>query len=166
MTQSTPQRKKQSRLILGLGLLVIAISVTSALFFGETSPVIAQGRIVLSEELTAQAQGMRRLFIIVRDAESPMPMPWGALDVTLSADPSGDVYSFILTRDNLRIMNQGGPLPKKLSLKARLDLDGIAGLDEPGDIVGSIGPVDFGSKDQVITLSSLVAESAAMPQDP
>lgn len=153
-----PKRRTKNRLLIGLGLVVVAACIGAAFFFGETSAVVAQGKVVLPESMTQQAQGMRTLFIIVRDAESPMPMPWGALVTTLNADPSGVVYEFKLTKDNLRIMNMNADAPKKLILKARLDLDGLGGADMPGDIVGSVSDVNFGAKDIVIPLNDLVTE--------
>ncbi len=155
-----PQRRTKNRLLMGLGLVVVFGCIGAALFFGETSPVVAQGKVVLPETMTPQAQGMRTLFLIVRDAESPMPMPWGALVTTLSTDPSGLVYEFKLTKDNLRIMNPAADAPKKLIIKARLDLDGLGGADMPGDIIGTASDIPFGGKDIVINLTDLVTEGS------
>jgi hypothetical protein len=155
-----PLRKARSRLILLTAVVVAAASIGVALFFGETSPVIASGKVTLSDELTAQAQGMKTLYLIVRDAESPIPMPWGALVTTLGSDPSGTFYSFILTQDNLNIMNPGGALPKTISIKARLDMDGMGGADTPGDITGELKNITFGTQNIEITLNELVSETS------
>lgn len=156
-----PQRRTKNRLLIGLGVIVVVGCIGAALFFGETSPVVAEGKVVLPETMTQQAQGMRTLFLIVRDAESPMPMPWGAMVTTLSADPTGVVYEFKLTRDNLRIMNTAADAPKKLIVKARLDLDGLGGSDMPGDIVGTENNIPFGGKNIVITLTDLINEATS-----
>lgn len=156
----SPQRKTKNRLLVILGFLVIASSIGAALMFGEKSPLIASGVVTLPETLTTQAQGMRTLYIIVRDAESPLPMPWGALITTLQEEPKGDVYSFVLTRDNLRIMNPGAEPPKKLQLKARLDMDGMGGPDMAGDIIGSKTDIPFGSRDVILELSELISEAS------
>ena len=155
-----PKRRTKNRLLIALGLIVVAGCIGAALFFGETSAIVAQGKVVLPEAMTQQAQGMRTLFLIVRDGESPMPMPWGAMVTTLNADPAGVVYEFKLTKDNLRIMNPSADAPKKLIVKARLDLDGLAGPDMPGDIVGSVSDVAYGAKDIVIQLTDLIPEGA------
>ena len=157
-TPTHPNRKAKNRLLLLLGIAVIAGSIGVALLFGEKSPIIASGSVILPENLTPQAQGMRTLYIIVRDAESPMPMPWGALVTTLQEDPKGRVYSFLLTRENLRIMNPGAEPPKNLQLKARLDMDGMGGADTQGDIVGLIKSVPFGTQNIEIQLTNLITE--------
>ena len=59
-------------------------------------------------------------------------MPYGAQKITLTETPSEQVTSFILTQDNVQVMQPNMPAPKKLTLKARLDLDGTGGKDKPG----------------------------------
>lgn len=155
-----PQRKAKNRILVGLGITVVTLSLAAAFFFGEKSPLIASGKIILPESMTLQAQGMRTLYIIVRDADSPMPMPWGALSITLSGEPQGEIYSFILTRENLSIMNSAAEPPKRLNIKARLDMDALGGADMPGDITGVKNDLPFGSRDVTIELSELVSEGA------
>ena len=78
-------KRSQQRLVLVSALtLVIAAAMGAAFYFGETSPVIAEGRVVIKPELVGQAQGMRTVYIIVRDPTSPMPMPYGAMATTIS----------------------------------------------------------------------------------
>lgn len=158
-----PQRKTKNRLLFIFGFVVIAGSIAAALTFGEKSPLIASGEVTLPDSLSSQAQGMRTLYIIVRDAESQIPMPWGALVTTLQEEPKGKVYSFILTRDNLRIMNPSAQPPKNIQIKARLDLDGMGGADMPGDIVGLAESVPFGSESVKIELNELVSEGSTAP---
>ena len=164
MTKS-PKRKTERRLILVFLILVIGACLGAAFFFGETSPVIAEGTIVLSPELNSQAQGMRTVYIIVRDPASPMPMPLGAMVTTISSDPQGQVMTFKLTKDNLRMMNPSAEHPAKIVIKARLDLDGLGGADTPGDIVGKSDSVDWGSKNITVKLDQLVS-APPEPQAP
>ncbi len=148
------------RLLFALGAVVVVGSIGAALYFGERSPIIASGVITLPQTMIQQAQGMRSLYIIVRDAKNPMPMPWGALSVTLNKEPSEQVYRFTLTRDNLRIMNPSQEAPQEIILKARLDVDGLGGGDMPGDIVGVSQPIPFGSNNIDLALQDLIAETA------
>ena len=46
--------------------------------------------------------------------------------------------------------------PAQFKLKARLDQDGSAGPDQPGDIVGEVFPVTLGQSDIEIRLSRKV----------
>ena len=41
-------------------------------------------------------------------------------------------------------MNPDAPMPKFLRIKARFDLDGTAGPDQPGDLTGGLDHVPFG----------------------
>ena len=158
---NSPQ-KNQRNILFAAAVLVIGAVVGAAFFFGETSPLIASGRVKLAPTLIEQAKGIRTLFIIVRDADSPMPMPWGAMSTTLSKEIGEDVYQFTLTQDNLRVMNRGGDLPKKLIIKARLDVDGMGGVDMPGDLTGSVSDIPFGSKDVTITINNLIGEGTPL----
>ncbi len=159
------KRKNERRLMLGFLILVIAACLGAAFFFGETSPVIAEGTITLSPELTSQAQGMRTVYIIVKDPASPMPMPFGAMVTTISADPKGQVMTFKLTKDNLSMMNPSAEPPAKITIKARLDMDGLGGADTPGDIVGKAENLDWGAQNVNVVLDQLIPPQPE-PQSP
>ncbi len=159
------KRQKERRMILGALTLVIAACIGAAFFFGETSPLIAEGKILLSPQLESQSQGMRTVYIIVKDPASAMPMPYGAMSTTLSNDPKGVVMSFMLTKDNLRIMNASADHPKTITIKARLDMDGMGGADSAGDIVGIVENIPWGSRDIQINLDQLITTHAE-PQTP
>ncbi len=99
-------------------------------------------------ELQKKDAGIRTLFIIVYDADSPRPMPYGAMKVTLKDDAKGSFYSGDLTTENVQTMG-GGAVPKNIRLKARLDKDGSAGMDSPGDLVGLVEKVKAGDKTEI-----------------
>ena len=106
---------------------------------------IADLEVEVSDKLSGQkTHGLRTLYIIVYDSQSSMPMPYGALKIDLSKDPQGTVYKGSLNSNNINVMS-GGPLPETLRIKARLDRDGSAGKDSPGDVVGTIEGVKKGS---------------------
>lgn len=152
----TNKRIVERRILLAALTIVIAACVGAAIFFGQTSPVIAEGQVILKPEFDAQAQGMRTMFIIVRDPSSPIPMPYGAMVTTITNDPTGNVLNFKLTKENLRVMSDASTLPKKINIKARLDMDGLGGSDQPGDIVGVVENVDWGATNLTIALDQLV----------
>lgn len=161
----TNKRQTERRILLAALTTVIAACIGAALYFGKTSPVIAEGNVSLAPGFDAQAQGMRTLFIIVRDPQSPMPMPYGAMVSTLPNEPSGTLMSFKLTKENLRVMNESQTPPQKITIKARLDLDGLGGADQPGDIIGILENVDWGATNLTINLDQLVtAEPEAQVQ--
>ena len=47
------------------------------------------------------------------------------------------------------------PKPKTMRIKARLDVDGQAGRDQPGDIVGEATQVAYGSTNIAIELNKI-----------
>jgi len=98
---------------------------------------------VLDKIVSGKTKGLRTLFIIVYDAQSAMPMPYGALKVDLMKDPEGTVYKGTLDSKNINVMS-GGPVPSSLRLKARLDKDGSAGKDAPGDFTGTVEGIKTG----------------------
>jgi hypothetical protein len=150
------KRQNERRILLAALTIVIAACIGAAIFFGQTSPVIAEGKVVLKPEFDAQAQGMRTVYIIVRDPASPMPMPYGAMATTLTSDATGNVMNFKLTKENLRVMAEASNPPQKVTIKARLDMDGLGGSDQPGDIVGILENVDWGARNLTIALDQLV----------
>ncbi len=150
------KRQNERRILLAALTIVITACIGAALFFGQTSPVIAEGKVLLKPEFDAQAQGMRTVYIIVRDPASPMPMPYGAMATTLTSDATGNVMNFKLTKENLRVMAEASNHPQKVTIKARLDMDGLGGSDQPGDIVGILENVDWGARNLTIALDQLV----------
>ncbi|MDA9951277.1 hypothetical protein N9D31_01755 [Oligoflexaceae bacterium] len=141
--------------IIGI-LIVIGFALMAAFKLGDKSPIIAEGRVTLSNELLANARGIRTLFIITYDENSPMPMPYGAIKFKLDDDAKAEVIDFKLTKDNLRIMNQAAKVPTSLKLKARLDLDGQGGRAQPGDLVGEMSAVPTGSEDLELKITTVV----------
>ncbi|MFW7378614.1 MAG: hypothetical protein ACOH5I_07405 [Oligoflexus sp.] len=137
-----------SALILWCGLYTA--SVASANSQGE---LMVSGSLSLSnDKLIEKAKGIRTLFLVVYNPESKMPMPYGAQKVDLEKDASGNFYNFEITTTSIRTMGGNAVLPTKLKVKARLDKDGSAGMDQPGDIIGMSGVVAKGSKNIKIVL--------------
>lgn len=145
-----------------VGFLVIVLAVAGAIYMamstGEKSPIFAAGKVALNSELADKAQGIRTLYIVVYDADSQMPMPFGAMKERLNADAhNGEFFDFMITREKLQVMGGADvPAPKHMRLKVRLDKDGLAGMDQPGDLIGSVENVAFGSDRVNVTIDKMV----------
>ncbi len=146
---------KKVGLFVGLGIVVIIIiAAMMAGKMGETSYAFAKGEIILDESLLESAARASTLYIIISGIDRPMP--FGAFRKTITSAPGKDVYKFVLTKDNIQAMQDISTWPNEIKLKARLDLDGAAGPDQPGDLVGELYPVTLGSKDLVLKIDRLV----------
>ncbi|WP_141732122.1 hypothetical protein [Oligoflexus tunisiensis] len=128
-------------LIVGL-VAVIAVSV--AFNTGEKSPIYVAGTVELPAEYQADAAGIQTMFVTIFDEESPMPMPYGAMKEHLPADLSQPI-EFALTKEKLQIMNPDARAPRYMRVKVRFDKDGMGGADQPGDLVGQVEHVQFGT---------------------
>jgi hypothetical protein len=91
------------------------------------------------------AAGIRTLFLLVYDITSERPMPYSAIiKVDLEKDAQGIFYKGVIEISNTAVMTVG-PVPKKMKIEARLDKDGDASTDEPGDLVGFVEGVKPGT---------------------
>ena len=94
-------------------------------------------------KLIEKGAKIRTLFITLYDAASAGPRPYGAMKVQLDQDAKGVVYKGTLDSGNVMVMG-GGETPQKLRIKAKLDKDGSAGPDAPGDLIGTADGVAVG----------------------
>jgi hypothetical protein len=111
---------------------------------------LASVEITVDDKVASAATGVRTLYVIVYDSESQRPMPFGAMKVELKADAKGSIYKGDLTTANVQRMNPHAPIPKTIRLKARLDKDGNAGMDQPGDVVGKLDSVKVGESARIV----------------
>ena len=115
--------------------------------FAEQDAIYVQGSIELKPELEERATGIRTLYMALFDADSPAPIPYGAIRYHLSEDAKGTFYTFVITEANLQKMPASAASnPRVLRVKARLDATGMAGPDKPGDLVGELPRVERGSR--------------------
>ena len=149
--------RSQTKLAVASAILVVlGAAMFAAIRFGEQSPLIASGTITLAPELTNQAKDITTLFIIVRDSASTAPMPVGAARKTINPGSNGKIFDFVLTKEFLQLMVAEANLPKSLTIKARLDVDGAGGPDTPGDLVGEISGVPLGSGGVQISVDRVI----------
>ena len=143
-------------------LITIVIGVATALKTGEKSAIYVSGRVLLDPALVEKADGIRTLYLILYDADSTVPMPYGAVRERLSESMrEGSGYNFLITKEKIQTMRpdaQHFP-PKNLRVKARLDKDGRAGRDQPGDLTGMVGQVPLGTTDVELKISQYIGPS-------
>ncbi|SME97781.1 hypothetical protein SAMN06296036_102386 [Pseudobacteriovorax antillogorgiicola] len=126
--------------------------------FGEKSNIYVSGEVVIPESFSDKINSnISTLFVVVYDEESPMPMPYGAMKLRLDQAPeAGGSLPFFVTKERLMVMRENQPPPYKLRVKARLDLDGNAGRDQPGDLTGEASGVALGTQDITITIDKYI----------
>lgn len=125
--------------------LVAALAISVALNTGEKSPIYVAGTVELPSELRADAEGIRTMFVTIFDEESQMPMPYGAMKEYLPQDLSQPI-EFALTKEKMQLMNpDSSHMPRYMRVKVRFDKDGMGGADQPGDLVGVVEHVPFGT---------------------
>lgn len=134
--------------------VILAIAIISAGKMGETSHAFAEGTIKVDPQLFEKAQGIETLFIVMTGPDRPMPL--GALRKSVKLKENGDLYRFLLTKDNMQMMMGDQTVPESFKLKARLDSDGQAGPDQPGDLVGEALDVKRGQKGIEIVISKVI----------
>lgn len=130
-------------LVVGIAV-VIVIAIVMAGRMGKTSATHAAGTVVVSDDLVDEAKSIKTLFITVFDINQPRP-PYGAMRQTVEVSADGTVTDFVLTKERVQRMQPQKPWPKEFRLKARLDQDGSAGMDRPGDLVGELPSVSAGA---------------------
>lgn len=116
---------------------------------------IASGVLRLPGKLSGNAKNLRTIFISIHDARTQSPMPCAAKKLVLEKDAVGDFLSFKLETHTITMMACPS-IPELMNLKAKLDQDGSAGRDQPGDIVGFLKAVKKGSRKLTLTLDKLV----------
>lgn len=147
--------KKVALIGVVLLLVVAGISLVAAFNFGETSKPHAAGLIQVDPSVDDKAQYAKTLFLVVFGSD--MPMPYGAMKIRLDEPlSSSHPLNFRITKERLQLMNENRPLPRELRIKARLDRDGIAGPDQPGDMTGEISGVYPGATDLTILINRYV----------
>jgi hypothetical protein len=129
-------------------ILTLGLSVSP--FVKAADQKFATLEVTVEDKVAKAATGVRTLYVIVYDSESKMPMPYGAMKVDLKADAKGSIFKGDLTTANVQRMNPQAPFPKTIRLKARLDKDGNAGMDQPGDVVGKAEGIKVGDNAKIV----------------
>jgi hypothetical protein len=150
------QKRKRNRWLLPAGSIGFIIAVLLiATRFAIKPETFVSGTILVPAEVARQAGEIKIMFITLFDADLPGP-PYGAMREPIQIDPEGTERTFFVTREKLQIMNPSRPLPNRLRVKVRLDVDGQGGADQPGDITGEVQDIVTGSSSIEITTDRVV----------
>ena len=126
------------------GIVVVLVAVVLAFMVGEKSELYLSGKVTVEPSLLAKAKNISTIYLILRDAESKIPMPYGAYRDRVNFNHSNS-YRFVITKEKLQLMQQQASIPRVFNLKVRLDSDGYGGVDQQGDLVGEQSNVAFGT---------------------
>jgi hypothetical protein len=134
--------------------LIAAVAVVGAFMAGKKSPIYVAGQVVIPQEQMAEAAKIDTLFLVIYDENSPMPMPYGAVKERLGTalQEGQSTIDFMITKEKIQLMNERAGTPRSMRVKARLDRDGIAGRDQPGDLTGEVQHIGFGARDVTIKI--------------
>ena len=126
------------------GIIVALVAIGLAFVVGEKSEIYLSGKVTVDPSLLDKAKNISTVYIILRDAENKIPMPYGAYRDRVNFKHA-DSYRFVITKEKLQLMQQQAPVPRVFNLKVRLDTDGYGGVDQLGDLVGRQSDVAFGT---------------------
>ena len=139
--------------------LVAVISLVAAMNFGEKSSIYVSGEVKIPSSFSGKVGNIETLFVVVYDQDSPMPMPYGAMKLRLGDQvTAGQSVPFFITKERIMTMRENQPPPRRMRVKARLDRDGVAGRDQPGDLTGEVTDILLGTSGVTIEIDKLIAD--------
>lgn len=115
------------------------------------APKGIQGTIVLADEFRARIQPNAVLYVIARDADRPQSPP-----VAVRRYPQPFEFPLAFTLNHHDAMVPNVPLPRNLSVTARISQKGSATPIQPGDLTQAKGPqiATLGAQDLHIVINS------------
>ena len=134
------------------GMVVVLVAVCLAFIVGEKSELYLSGEVTVDPLLRDKAKNISTIYLILRDAESKIPMPYGAYRDRIDFNHY-DSYRFVITKEKLQLMQQQASVPKTFNLKVRLDADGFGGIDQAGDLIGEQTGLAFGTTEVTVMVN-------------
>mgnify|MGYP006280105947 CR=1 FL=1 len=148
---------KKSFIWIAVATAFAAIIVGVAANFADEPKIIARANIKISDDIKSLATHHSTLFVTVFEGDNPMP--YGAMREPITVNSEGGLRQIVLTEEKLMVMDSSRPRPERMRIKVRLDADGSAGPDQPGDITGQISGIEWGSKETLeVTLDTFIKE--------
>jgi len=142
---------------LALGLLLSGTVIFVAGKFADSPGIILKANLRIADEIIPLATHHTTLFVTIFDGNNPMP--YAAMREPITVGSDGTLRQVVLTSDKLQVMDSSRSKPEKIRLKVRLDADGSAGPDQPGDITGQVEDIAWGSPELlVVTLDKFIKE--------
>ncbi len=144
--------------------LLSGIMITFAALNGRPSPTYMTLKVSLRADLVEQAQSMRTLFFVFEDASSPEPKIWVAYRERLKA-PLSAPMEFIFRPEKIQLTGaKRQDVPASVHVKVRLDLDGLAGPDQIGDITATLSNQALGSQLSILLDTQVIQDSSEEEQ--
>lgn len=150
-------RKNKTWIFAGLAIVVIVGVGLVAASFSEKPVIIVRLSPKLTTETKANATHHKVIYISLFGSDSPMP--YAAMREHIEVGNTLDLREIIVTAEKLTVMNPDREQPQLMRVKVRLDADGTAGPDSPGDITGQAEPVQWGGGEIVqVVLDKFIME--------
>lgn len=115
-----------------------------------SADILASGSIEVVPELAGMAKQITTVFVIVR-SQTPGGPPFAV--VKLKNEMRSSLPFEITTKD---VMGMGGQMPADPKIVVRFDIDGSAGPEQPGDLVGELGQLQPGQRNVVVQVDRMV----------
>ncbi len=154
-------RTKTKIILTATSALVLGFCLFAVSFFGEKTDLYVKGHLTFTPEMAARAAGKSVIFITLFDQNAASPMPYAAFKTHTSGVTVETKIPFILTKNNVQLMPaamNSKTLPTQFRVKARLDADGLAGPDSPGDLTGEKLQVPFGTQNLELVIDKAITE--------
>ncbi len=150
-------KKNKTWIFVGLAALILVAIGLVAANFSEKPVVIVRISPKLTESTKANATHHKVVYVTLFGSDSPMP--YAAMREYLEVGSTLDLREILVTAEKLTVMNPGREQPQFVRVKVRLDADGAAGPDQPGDITGQAEQVQWGGNESIpIVLDKFIME--------
>ena len=149
--------KKLPGWVIILGAMTITGIITLLTMKSAVKPeIIVAGELHIKEGLQIDALNNRTLFIVLYSEDPNKPMPLGVMREAVTVSQAGKIRRYSVTPSKVQAMMSKDPIPQVFRIKARLDRDGAGGRDQPGDIIGEVSGVTYGSEDITINFNKKI----------
>jgi len=140
-----------------VGIVVTLAIIYTAMNFAEKPDIVVKVAPTLAEPIKSLATHHNVVYVTLFDETSPMP--YAAMREVINVGSDGKVRDILVTLEKIQVMNSSRPRPASMRVKVRLDADGSAGPDQPGDITGETTGVKWGEENEVkILLDKFIVE--------
>jgi hypothetical protein len=150
-------KKNMTWIFVGLAALILVAIGLVAANFSEKPVVIVRISPKLTQATKANATHHKVVYVTLFGSDSPMP--YAAMREYLEVGSNLDLREILVTAEKLTVMNPGREQPQFVRVKVRLDADGAAGPDQPGDITGQAEQIQWGGNESIpIVLDKFIME--------
>ncbi len=139
------------------GIVIFLGIIYAAVNFAEKPSIVVKVVPSLSTEVKSMATHHSVIYVTLFDETTPMP--YAAMREVISVGSEGKLRDILVTEEKIQVMNPSRPRPSSMRVKVRLDADGSAGPDQPGDITGETRGITWGQEEQAqVLLDKFIVE--------